>query len=212
MPINDSEQGLRDVVKKYPGEEYRGIYIGKNLSATRANVLNPNNTGAYVGGSSYFPRRPAFRSGDADQQTQRLDQLLASLYPVSEQGAIEITIDQAIDIIKRTSSYPNGGLWDTKRIVTAMETLKADPQYANKAYLIVRRNRNLNPQGTNRDRLNAVVAGGRGGQRGEAALANPNYPTLFMFRLNGTNWDGVPFWVPNLRFPDGRYALMFNFE
>jgi hypothetical protein len=58
--ISESEQGLRDVVEKYPGEEYRGIYIGKNLNPTRHNVLNANNIGAYGGGHSYFPQRPLF--------------------------------------------------------------------------------------------------------------------------------------------------------
>ena len=41
--INESEQALREIIERYPNEEYRGILIGASLNATRSNVLNQNN-------------------------------------------------------------------------------------------------------------------------------------------------------------------------
>jgi hypothetical protein len=36
-----------------------------------------------------------------------------------------------------------------------------------------------------------------------------------MYRQRGeanNGWDNTPFWIPVVRFPDGRYAMMFNLE
>jgi hypothetical protein len=90
--------------------------------------------------------------------------------------------------------------------IAALETIKED--YSNTAYLVVReakisRNRDQN-------RITALLAGGEVNRE-----ANKNYPTLFMVRLEGRKeqgWDDHPFWVPNLRFADGQYGIVFNFE
>ena len=140
-----------------------------------------------------------------------MDNLLDNLYPNSKDpsaNAIQTTLDQVVDIIKMTRSEPNaGGLWDSQRVITALETLRADSAYGNKAYLVVRKDRDIskNPQ---TEKVRAVLSGGE-----EDRLANKNYPTLFMFRLIGGNnkgWDDAPFWIPILRFPDGQFALEFN--
>jgi hypothetical protein len=179
--------------------------------------------GAYAAGSSYFPRRPKFQPADVEKKTKQLDELLDELYPKEMErkpsSALEITIDQLIDLVKLTSSEASGnGLWDDKRIVTALETLREDDSYQNRAYLIVRRNRNLNPSNDPNDpnkamQIRAVLSGGTSGEQGQLrSLANTKYPTLYMLRVKGTKWAGVPFWIPNVLFPNGQYALMFNFQ
>ncbi len=44
-----------------------------------------------------------------------------------------------------------------------------------------------------------------------------DYPALLMTRLTGAadaqgGWDGKPFWVPVVRFPDGNYAFSVNYS
>jgi hypothetical protein len=217
--INDSEDSLREVIQKYPNKAYRGIRIGKKLNPTRKNVINPNNIGAYAAGKSYFPNRPKSRREDVEKRTEQLDKTLDNLYPNSSGPGVEISLTQAIALIKLTNSDLKGtGLWDDKRIVAALETLRQDPAFGDKALLIVRRNRNLNPN--EQGMIRSLLGGATRGEQGDVRLADTTIPTLYMYRLRGDKsadpnkpgWDGAPFWVPNIRFPDGEYALMFNFE
>ena len=120
-----------------------------------------------------------------------------------------------IGLIKLTVSDSTGiGLWEDRRIITALETLKAVTKTGDRALLIVRRNRGLNPN--ENGIIRSYFGGAARGERGDVSLADSEIPTLFMFRLRGdapvspdkTGWDGAPFWVPNVRFPDGEYALI----
>jgi Z1 domain len=214
--INQSEEALRDVIQKYPSEKYRGILIGRRLNATRRNILNPNNIGAYAAGSYYFPKKPMAHPWDINKSTEQIDKILDERYPRPREkdggNAIQITIEQAIELIKLTKADIGGsGLWNRNLIITALEELKKKPEYREEAYLVVRRDRELQP---NKDGELRAVLGGSTKARpgGDISLANRRFPTLFMYRLTGKGWNDVPFWVPLVRFPDGQYALMFNFD
>lgn len=211
--INESEQALRDIVERYPNEEYRGILIGKNLNATRKNVLNPNNVGAYAAGTSYFPARPLYLRSQMKEPTDQINRLIDPIYPDSRKKPLEITIDLMIGIIRLTKSDPNGsGLWNDDMIITALETLRKEQRYNNIAYLVVRRNRELSRPDESNWNLRSVLGPG---DLDLAKKENPRYPTLFMYQQEGTiknRWDGMPFWIPVIAFPDGQYALMFNLE
>jgi Z1 domain len=211
--INESEQALRDVVERYPNEEYRGILIGKNLNATRRNVLNPNNVGAYAAGTSYFPARPLYQRSQIKETTKQIDQIIDPIYSYSRKKTLQITIDQMIEIVKLTKSDPSGsGLWNDDMIITALETLKKDQRYNNIAFLVARRNRELSRPEENNWNLRSVLGPG---DLDLAKKENPGYPTLFMYQQEGKSikgWDEIPFWIPVVAFPDGQYALMFNLE
>lgn len=217
--INESEQALREVIQKYPNRVYRGIKIGKSLNPTRKNVTNPNNIGAYAAGKSYFPTKPKSNREDIGRRTEQIDKVLDNLYPGNTGPGVPISITQMIALIKLTVSDPTGpGLWEDRRMIAALETLKSVSSTGDRALLIVRRNRGLNPNESGI--IRSYFGGAARGERGDVSLADPEIPTLFMFRLRGDapsasdkpGWYGVPFWIPNVRFPDGEYALMFNFE
>lgn len=208
--INDSEEALREIIKRYPNEVYRGIYIGQRLSPTRRNVLNSNNIGAYAAGSEYFPPMPVYQSADLQSSTDEIDRILGQLHPQNDRSAVRVTIKQLLEILKasRWAASTDTGLWDDARIITAIETLRKDAIYNDTGYLIVRRGRNVTPT-RGKGQIGSVLA------PTIRPFANKDYPSLFMSRLEGKSdqgWDGMPFWVPTLRFPDGRYALMFNFD
>lgn len=209
--INESEHSLRQVIIQYPNEIYRGIFIGRGVRATRRNVLDPNNAGAYGAGSSYFPYLPVYHQSEAIEMTRYLDEQIKVIAPDPQpQEPRRILIDQAINLIKMTKSHPGaGGLWDDTRIVTALETIK--DEFDNTAYLIVRRNVDVqrNP------RTGVIESILTGGEQARATRFDSTKPILFMFRLTGSrqkNWDDTSFWVPTLRFPDGQYGIMFNFD
>lgn len=204
--INESEQALRTVIEKNPDEKYHVIRIGRGLKPTRGNVLNPNNRGYFGAGSATFPHKPLYLKKDVESITQQIDDRLKGFSDKS--SAEPVSIDEIIEIIKMTKAEKNGGgLWEESRVVTALETLKSDFKYNNMAFIVVRKNRDT---GKNKvtGTVRAVLSGGE-----EDRLANPDYPTLFMFKQRGDKnkgWDDCAFWMPILRFPDGQYALEFN--
>lgn len=210
--INESEQALRDVIEEYPNEEYRGIVIGENVNPTRRNVLNSNNIGAYAAGRSYFPGKPFFRRSEVEEITAKLDQILDSIYLPSRKDPLEVTIDQILEIVRVTKSDPSGsGLWNDELIITALEYLGREQRYSNKGFLVVRRDRGLTRPEKYAGNLRSVLGPGDS----DLASQNKNYPTLYMYRQRGeanNGWDNTPFWIPVVRFPDGRYAMMFNLE
>ncbi len=215
--ITESEHALRKVITDYPNQEYQTIYIGEGVRATRSNVLNPNNIGAYAAGSSYFPKKPIFEPAKTDYFTAQLDDILATLYPEDFREAVQITIDKMIELVKLPQFDQNGsGLWQAERISKALTTLKS--MYNNKGFLVVRRDRNLGPsKSRGNSELGSVLAGGSSGKEGLTKYGRTDAPTLYMLRNKGLKWnkeagDSYYFWIPALQFPDGRFALTFNFD
>ncbi len=212
--ISESEQTLRDVIERYPNEEYYGILIGESLNPTRKNVLNPNNIGAYAGGSSCFPRMPPFLRTEMEQVTQLINQILDPIYPDSLEDPIPTAISRMIELVSLIKSDPRGGgLWrNDDIIIKALEYLRDEPRYGNAGYLVVRRRRRgiVRPE-------NGIIRSVLGpGDLDLARSRERKYsPTLFMYREPGRakdGWDDMPFWIPTIYFPDGRYALIFNLD
>ena len=208
--INESETALRGVIEDNPNEVCRILRIGRGLRPTRSNVLNSGNIAYFGAGRSTFPLRPIYQADKIRNTTEKIDRAMGQYFATgrSESAALRISFDQAIRLIQMTKSEANGGgLWETARITEALRTLLATNGYEDAVYLFSRRNRSI---GKNPDTqtVRAVLGGGELDR-----LAVRNQPSLFMFRLNGERkkgWDDQPFWLPVLRFPDGKYALEFN--
>lgn len=208
--INESETALRGVIEDNPNEVCRILRIGRGLRPTRSNVLNSGNIAYFGAGRSTFPLRPIYQADKIRSTTEKIDRAMGQYFATggSESVALRISFDQAIRLIQMTKSEANGGgLWETARITEALRTLLATNGYEDAVYLFLRRNRSI---GKNPDTqtVRAVLGGGELDR-----LAVRNQPSLFMFRLNGERkkgWDDQPFWLPVLRFPDGKYALEFN--
>lgn len=176
-------------------------------------MLNPNNTGVYVGGISYFPHKPYFLRKEVKEPTEKIDSVMRVIHPSNEGNAVPVTIDQIIELVSYTKSHPRGGgLWDDARIIFALEHLKSEARYDGRGYLVARRGRNLGAGKGRTEGIRSFFGGSGSAGPGDAALAERGYPTLFMYRVTGKGWDNEEFWIPNLRFPDGGYAFTFNFD
>lgn len=197
--IHEMESALRELIEKYPEGNFEGLYISDPLKAARSNVFDPNSIGLYVGGKSYnmiYPlRTPATKS-----KTKLIDDKLVDI------GDSEKAKTKDIDFIKTliencipNPSYPNE-MWDVKTIKIALEKLKTIK--GDKAYVVVRRNRNLTQP---RLETQGILSGG------EINLAPPDAPTLFMYKQNA-NGEETEIWWPQLTFPDGNYVLAFSFD
>ncbi len=198
--IHEMEDALRKLVENYPEGKFEILYISSPLQATRRNVLDPNSLVAYVAGESINPSYP-LRTSEVIELTKSIDQELGHIND-DEQGK-ETNIDTVLSLLDRCPVDPEqeGILWDMKNIRTALETLKH--LMGNKAYLVVRRKRDLSP---GREETKGILSGG------EKELAPTDAVTLFLYRQ--TNKHGVEIWWPQLRFPEGQknYVLSFSID
>jgi len=203
--IHEMEKSLRDLLKNR--DTFEGLYISGTWTATRSNVLDPNTIGFFVEGSSYNPRKP-LRTPAAKKTTDWLDQELHK-----EKDAppfVTITGKRIMELVEKIELDPGEGaqLWDLRAIRTALEVLATKNKNENKsdsdkAYLVIKRHRDLKAVRTER---HGII------QSAEASLAPTDAPTLFMYRANATPDGEVEVWWPQLRFPDGNYVLAFSFD
>jgi hypothetical protein len=191
------------------------------LRPTRRNVLNENtvNLVTYLGGRLYFPSRPISDPNELGNQTERLDVFLSEANYPKIQYPYQVTIDEILAILDFSFGTPNtGGGWKDELIRQSVSALKNLPKkYENTGNLvIVNRNSKLKKASSrNYAELANVLPGGVGNL---PYGVSRKYPALLMFRLRGEpdptggGWDGVPFWVPLVRFPDGNYAFSVNYS
>lgn len=197
--IHQMESALRNLVHKHPIGKFEGLYIAHPLRATRSNVLDPNSIGMYVAGGYCNPRYP-LRTENMIESTEWLNKKLEKFDDTS--GCNEVTIDFLNQLIEKCQHDPDKGaeLWNTKLIIAALEKLQS--LYGNRAYLLIRRERDLNVP---RNETQGFLSGG------EDALLPRDAPGLFLYRLK-KSFKGVVVWWPLVRFPDGNYVLAFSFD
>jgi len=198
--IHEMENALRNLIARHPMGHFEGLYISNPLQATRRNVLNPNSIGLYTAGSYCNPSYP-LRSEEVVANTAILDQNLQEFS--EELPYIETTIDFIINIIKKCEHDPQFGsdLWNKKNLIIALE--KSGDILGDKAYIRVRRNRNLvQPRAETQGFLS-------GGEAGEVPT---DAPALFIYRLNRRQAEDFEVWWPLIRFADGNYVFAFSFR
>lgn len=197
--IHQMEKALRKLIEKHPEGKFEGIYICSPLKTTRSNVLDINSIGVYVAGGWCNQRYP-LRNKDTVELTEWVDNKLKDFDDVNDYHEIEV--DTVIELIEKCPHDPKEGskLWNIKVLTAALEKIKI--LKGNKAYIRVRRGNDLNAP---RKETQGFYSGG------EDKLVPEDAVTLFMYRLKLSN-KGEPVWLPQLRFPEGNYAIAFSFE
>jgi Z1 domain len=220
--IHRADDKLRNLCRE-THEAIPVLPLRGGIRPTRRNVLNQNTVelNAYIAGSEYFPTTPYSSSTDfnLEAQTASLDHLLREY---ETQRVYPVSIDDILRVLSfRFCLLDSPGAWDDELIRQAVTDLKNDSQtYNNRATLvIVNRSSNINKARSREyEQIGSVMPGGLGNPPFGIA---PTLPAIFLFRLNGnqqhpiTNpggWDGIPFWVPNVRFPDGNYVFAVNYS
>lgn len=198
--IHQMENALRELVLKYPDGKFEGLFISDPLRATRTNVLDPNSIGMYVAGSSYNPTYP-LRAMSQRRNTDWLDMRLAEFS--DREDAYDLSIDFIIELLEHCEPDPGHEieLWNPKTIKAALEKIKTIK--GDRAYLVVRRNRDLNQP---RRETQGILS------EREDELAQRDAPALFIYRQNANKKGEIEIWWPQLRFPDGNYVIAFSFD
>lgn len=197
--IHQMEKALRGLIQKHPQGEFEGICLSPPMQATRRNVLDPNAIGVYVAGGWVNPRY-VLRTPSTTEATKWLDNKLSE-YDDSKEYC-ETDVDSVIEIIQKCQPDPGQGteLWNPKIIGAALEKMKV--LRGRKAYIRVQRDRGLEEP---RRETQGFYSGG------EDKRVPADAVTLFMFKLKRSA-KGEPAWLPQVRFPEGNYAIAFSFD
>jgi hypothetical protein len=194
--INKMERGLRDLISRKPGEEFRGVYVESGVSTTRRNILAPGSIGVYSGGSIYNPAQ-VMRDAASESSAQKIDKLLTKLKSKSYR---EVPIEDMAALIALT--VPDQRL--SERVWDPVAVKESIVQFARlhdqkTGFVYVDRERGLKE---NRRETQGILDGG------ESAKVPNHRITLFMLRTEASGAKKSAWW-PQIRFPDGRYAFAF---
>jgi hypothetical protein len=211
--IHQMETSLRALIEKHPQGEFEGICLVSPVQATRRNVLDPNAIGVYVAGGWLNPRY-VLRTSDTVSATKWLDEKLSAYKDTEAYYATDVA--SVIDLIERCEADPTLGaeLWHKKNIRAALELWNNREEIGaaaanigvpknKRAYIRVRRDREL--ETPRRRETQGFYSGGEDKEVPADAV------TLFMYRLKKSA-KGEAVWLPQIRFPDGNYAIAFSFD
>jgi hypothetical protein len=194
--INKMERGLRELISRRPGEEFRGVYVESGVSATRRNILAPGSIGVYSGGSIYNPAQ-VMRDASTDVATQRINKML-----ISHQNKTyrEVPVEMMATLIALTVPDQRNSerVWDP---IAVRESIIQFAKIHNQefGFLYVDRERGLKE---NRRETQGILDGG------EASRVPNDKITLFLLHTAAYGTKKQAWW-PQIRFPDGRYAFAF---
>lgn len=187
----------------------------QSLRATRANVLSQQSVEltTYIGGRQYYPLVPVSSGAALVKQTSELDRRLGALCP-TERQPIDTTIRELESLLGFTFGQPGApGAWDDELVRHAVGLLARDSRYGDKAQVIVGSRASDVGKLATRGAIPQIQALLPANAGNPAYQSRADVPVLVFMRLRGAvekSWDGVPFWVPNMRFPDGNYAFSLN--
>jgi Z1 domain len=194
--INEMERGLRNLINRKPGEEFRGVYVESGVSATRGNVLAPGAIGVYSAGNIYNPAQ-ILRDASSASATGKIDKKLEH---IPDKQYREIPMAEIIDLVSTTmpDSKESERVWDSVAVAESIRHF-ADAQKLQTGYVFVDRDRGLEG---NRGETKGILSGG------EAGLVPSDKITLFILRIKAKGGRREAWW-PQIRFPDGQYAFAF---
>lgn len=195
--INSSNEVLYDQIEQGNIDKLQ-LMFPPGVKPTRDSVVDRSKLDILVGGVNYFPPNP-------DQSNAfDLDELLASYDDKKPMHVIDT--EKAVDILSRIKDDKINN-WNISSYVSALRSLSSEKGFDDRIYLIVRRNRNIGMKtGTMLSPDDRNLG---------ASITDKSVITLYRnVGDSDKGWDGVPFWMPNLKLPKGKifYTTSDNLE
>jgi len=197
--------------------------MARNIKPTRKNVLDDSmvDIATYLGGQRYFPLLPISDPTILGNQTDMLDNFLS---PYEEMKLYSVTVDDLLHFLEfKFASLQSRGAWKDELIREAISSLKGmtkkdGSKYGQEAALVIasRGSDRMKDKSREYKGIGSVLTG----SFNKSIRLPSDRPTLIFTRFNGriehlvdgtdAGWNGVPFWVPVIQFPDGNYAFSVN--
>ncbi|MFU2089355.1 Z1 domain-containing protein [Avibacterium avium] len=165
------------------------IIYPPNIQPTRKNVLDSNSLCLIAGGSNYFPNNPDQTNLVSIQKLVvriRNDNL-----PIQD-GIYEVDSLEIIEILENLGKFDEWD-WNVEKFISCVHSLKGKRPNL-KSYVLIRENRDIGKgTGTMLSPDDRQL-----GKKFDDALL------LTLYQVKGQkekNWEGIPFWLPNIKFP-----------
>jgi hypothetical protein len=204
--------------------------MARNIRPTRRNVLDDSTVDivTYLGGQQYFPLSPISDPDILGNQTEMLDNMLSTF---EDRTVYSISINNLLDLLDFQFATPESrGTWKDdliRQTISSLRDLLRDlPEYRehptllDQATLVIVSRSSDRKKDQSRDYRGIGSVLPSGGSITSRLGVPSNRPALLLTKFNGeierlpdgTNrgWDGVPFWVPVIQFPEGNYAFSVN--
>lgn len=183
--LNNSQAVLIKHLTEHGLENNQLMYID-GIRPTRKNVIKSSCLCLITGGVNYFSAFPI------NPDLEKLDNLLSAY---TEKSVIDVPLHFIEQLLSNISSEDNND-WNSINFINAIRMISKSENNNGRGKLLVRRDRNIS-KGTGTmlspDDRNTV-----------SDYSNDVF--LVMYRLTGEarqGWSGKPFWMPNIRLPDG---------
>lgn len=213
--IHLADNSMRDVAAS-TGQSIPVIPIPiRSLRATRTNVLSQASVEltTFIGGRQYYPLLPVSAGPQIQAQTTLLDALLQQRCPTVRQ-VYDTTISDLVMLLSNSFGASGGpGAWDDDLVRKAVELLSQDQRYGNQGQIVVGSRDSLVSKLNTRGDVSQIQALLPANAGNSPYGSKRDIPVLVFMRLAGRTsegWEEIPFWVPNIRFPDGNYAFSLN--
>ncbi len=180
--INESNNILINQIKE-KGIDGIQIVLPENILPTRKNVVANKFLNVISGGVNYFPNYPF------ENNVHQIDSILNNY----KDGLQDIEVDELLNIFSELGEYQNED-WNKPKFINS--TVAFQQRRPNvKVKLIIGRDRNIS-KGT------GTLLSPNDRKLGDSLT---NEIVLTLYRVNGkveNNWNGTPFWIPNIKFPN----------
>ena len=166
------------------------VIVPKGVKPTRSAVVRGLNESCLVGGSIYFPAVP-------DQTNDKSVAIALDGLEHDEGLFHEVSVDVAIEAIQACGANTFGGV-SISELPAVIRDSSGPPT---RILLAVRRDRQISSNtGTVLSQTDR-----------ELMLGHGSATFVMLYRVTGDRslgWGGKPFWIPNLKLPEGRVAFV----
>lgn len=185
--INISNEVLYDQISDGNIEKLQ-LMLSPGIRPTRNNVIDRSKLDVLVGGVNYFPPLPDQSNVfEVDKVLERYNERI-QFHKVDSNEIIKILEKFKDDKINN---------WNISSFISALKSLKTSRGFIDECILIVRRGRDIG-QST------GTMLSEDDRKLGSKTI---DKPVITFYRNTGNSnkgWDGVPFWMPNLKLPKGK--------
>ena len=212
--IYESDEGTREAIVDSEGRtlDVKPVWVGPDLTPTRANVLNPADIGAIVGGKQLWPRILKTKKTEIASRLAKLETCLEK-YTDEEYHPVSI-VDLRELLSLMPSTYAPEYQWEDERLSEALRCLEGEKIDIHDGLLFVSRGKG--GRGHHINAKKQLRSGFIWGQQQQEVIAKfPKKPVLILRKQEGLKkdgWHGQPFYAPTLFLPRIGFVFMFTFD
>lgn len=210
--IYESDEGTREAVVDADGHalDVKPVWVGPSLQPTRANVLNPANIGAIVGGKQLWPRFLRTKKADIASSFTEIESRLAK-YADDEYHPVSIT--KILELMAlMPSDYVPEYQWEDERVAEVLRRLEGKIIDIHEGLLHISRGKG--GRGHHINSQTQLRSGFIPGQQ-QQEVKSSKKPVLILRKQEGLKtdgWHGQPFYAPTLFLPQVGFVFMFTYD